>query len=148
MGTKFEFSNIKPFQRSLDKFGKSLEHSPTLLEKIGSTVVAFIRTRTLRGVDAKGKTFKRYNPDYARQRRRKGRTTTPNLSFTGRMLNALISKITGKNKVRIQFSRSEEGEKAFYQEQKGREIMGLTNEEENKITKVVQSWLDKEVGKF
>jgi hypothetical protein len=145
---EIKFRNLKPIRRALDKFSKRVDRKSGLLDKIGTTVIAFIRKRTLMGVDAKGSAFKPYSLNYAEQRRKKGRPTgTVTLSFFGRMLSALTHRILNRNTVRIAFSRTEEGEKAYYQHEKGREFVGLTPEEENKINDLCEKWLNGEIKK-
>jgi len=63
------------------------------LADAGPQTVAFIRTRTLRGVDRHGRRFKAYRPATVKRRRAKGLTTTVvNLQESGLMLGELDTR--------------------------------------------------------
>lgn len=77
--------------------------------------VTEIQIRTHRGLDADNKSFKKYTPKYEKFRADKGRGTTPDLLFTGRMLGSMISKSQiSRDKIKgfIRFSSVRESLKA------------------------------------
>jgi len=122
---------------------KKLGDTKKLLNEIGSTATAMITQRTLAGTDVDGKAFKAYSPLYKQTRAKKGRSTTVNLSFTGRMLAAIKHKLISKTQVMLHFSRGEEGRKALYLS-KERNFFGISKNELHKINeKLIKPWMRK-----
>lgn len=76
-----------------------------------------VRTETNKK-DYLGRGFKRYTPEYSKFRTSKGRSNTPNLSFSGRMLGSMRSLFT-KNKGTVTLS----GEEAKKQEAMKQEVV-------------------------
>lgn len=93
-----------------------------------------ITQRTARGVDVDGAPFKPYTKTYAAFRRSRGRSTTPDLMFTGRMLASMKAK-ADKNKGVLFFSRSEEARKAAFNN-RTRRFFDLSKDELRRIQKV------------
>lgn len=97
--------------------------------------------RTQSGVDVNGQPFEPYTEDYAKFRTKKGRSTTPNLLFTGNMQNAIESKVekTGDSVVgTIFFNSAQEAVKA-QGNQKKRQFFGLSDEQVKRITEKLKS---------
>ena len=89
--------------------------------------------RTLGGKDVKKKKFKRYSREYEKQKQRRGRGTTPNLTDTGAMLQAISSrKIT--NGLRFYFSTSFDKKKAAWNS-KLRNFFGMDKDQVRYIKK-------------
>jgi hypothetical protein len=61
--------------------------------ELSSFVIMLIQTRTLQGRDEDGNAFAAYSPEYAKQRSQAGLSTSPDLSVSGEMLNALVAEI-------------------------------------------------------
>ena len=74
-------------------------------------IVAGIHRRTLQGKDYKLKAFKPYDKDYKKYRSKHGRSSSVNLTYTGRMLKAMTTKRI-KNGLRFTFMSSRELKKA------------------------------------
>ena len=93
-----------------------------------------IRERTeTRGLDVNNEVFKPYTKAYADYRAEKGRSTWPNLSFTGKMLGALGSNVSSTDTSATITLSGDEGNKAWSNERRGREFMGVTRERLDKI---------------
>ncbi len=108
---------------NLDKISKKYKNleknlvNNELMTKVATNAKAIIVTRTLKGESVNGGAFKEYSPEYKNQRAKKGRSLTPNLSWSGRMLSSITHKILSKTKVMLTFSRGEEGKKAYFNDQ-------------------------------
>ena len=100
-----------------------------------------IHKRTLSGYDVHGDRFKPYSRAYLEKRVKGGRTVTPNLTFTGRMLNSIRHK-GYSDYAKISLS-GREGFKAWENQIMGREFFDLSENEFNDITKAVGKWLAK-----
>lgn len=110
--------------------------------KVATQVAKSIRQRTEdQGVDAHGKTFPGYTAQYAKFRRKKGRGTKANLSFSGKMLGALARGVSAtKNSARVMLS-GFEGAKAYYNEKHDRIFMEISKQDSNEIIKGVSRWV-------
>ena len=74
-----------------------------------------ISRRSRSGVDADGKSFAPYTKEYAKRKAREGRSTKPDLTFKGRMLEAIrtdVREVGGKIQARIYFNGAKEALKA------------------------------------
>jgi len=97
-------------------------------------------------VDVDGRSFKPYTTAYKKHRAKKGRGTTPNLSFTGKMLGALGQRIRPrKDGVKIQLS-GNEGFKAWATEKHGREWFDISDKRMKAIAGKVARWIKKHRG--
>lgn len=79
--------------------------------ELGWQAARGIADRTRRGLGAGDRPFAPYTPTYALQRAKRGRTTTPNLMFTGLML-ASLSVEARYNQVRLHFVTAEAQQRA------------------------------------
>lgn len=93
-----------------------------------------IKTRTAKGVDVNGAPFKAYSKTYAAFRSKKGRSTTPDLMFSGRMMASMKATAT-KNEGVLFFSRSEEARKAAFNN-RTRRFFDLSKKELTRIQQV------------
>jgi hypothetical protein len=82
----------------------------------GRTIIA---QRTSKGVDVNGRDFIPYSKAYSAFRKKAGRSERPNLTFSGRMLANMQVKANSR-KGEIFFSRSEEGMKAAFNNERRR----------------------------
>ena len=80
---------------------------------IGEKTLAVVRARTLEGRDSTGARFAPYSVDYAKQRKAKGLPSTPNLSFSGKLLRSLRWERNG-SLTRIYVSTSRRGRISNY----------------------------------
>lgn len=78
-----------------------------------------IAQRTAKGVDVNGTDFIPYTKAYSAFRKKAGRSERPNLMFSGRMLGNMQVKANNR-KGEIFFSRSEEGRKAAFNNERRR----------------------------
>jgi hypothetical protein len=117
---------------------------PTFWRGVGLETAKGIRKRTeTQKVDADEQVFKPYSQVYKEYRRKKGRTTTPNLSFSGRMLGAIAAGVRAtRHGVSIIMS-GEEGAKAYENERRGREFFAISDRQVNSIRKLMQAWMEK-----
>ena len=75
---------------------------------IGEKTLAVVRARTLEGRDSTGARFAPYSDGHAKRRRSKGLPSTPDLSFSGKLLRALRWERNG-SLTRIYVSTSRRG---------------------------------------
>lgn len=98
-----------------------------------------IRERTKRGISLDGGRFERYTADYAEFRKRKGRSSKPNLLFSGNMLGSIIV-LKRRGYSVIKFSRLSEALKAKGNQNK-RPFFGLNKDDKAKLTRFVRGKL-------
>ena len=138
-------SNSKDIAKRVGKKGKELSDSVkralSITAQVGLTI---IEDRTAKGEGYKGGAFAAYstkgsNGGYAAFRARKGRGSTPDLSFTGNMLGAMTTKANDKQ-AEIFFTRSTEAKKAAMNN-KTRPFFGFSRSEEERLGKVFFRYL-------
>lgn len=105
--------------------------------KLGSEEAKEIRTRTeTRGKDVNNKDFEGYSEYYKKwlkKNRPKKNPLKPNLSLSAKMMSALGSNIQAKkDQVKITLS-GNEGYKAWDNERKGREFLGVPDDRLEKL---------------
>lgn len=114
------------------------------LEKSLEEEITHIRLRTQRGIDVEDKNFRSYSPQYLKYRTDKGRNaSTPDLTFTGRMLAAMRSKVThvrGYLEGTIFFLSSQRIKAKANNET--REFFGLSKEQLVRITEKIRKALN------
>jgi len=99
-----------------------------------------ILDRTAKGKGYKGR-FPAYTPQYARFRAKKGRSTTPDLNFTGKMTGSMRSKVNAPELTsEIYFSRATEAKKAIHNNRK-RPFFGFNAREKNYLTRWFYKYL-------
>lgn len=107
------------------------------LAKASSYGVFAIRRHTEKGtgvVSGNLTAFKPYSASYARVRDKAGRSTRPDLTWSGRMLGSMVFKVHGDNAV-IWFGRRREAKKAIWNHE-SRPFFNLSNKERNKARAV------------
>jgi hypothetical protein len=111
---------------------------------IGINETKEIRKRTEdRGKDYEQKGFKSYTKAYEDYRAASGRSRSPNLSFSGRMLGAMAKGIRPhSNMVKIILT-GEEAIKAFGNEKRGRTFFSISKKRADEILKGIDIWLAK-----
>lgn len=88
-------------------------------------LLAGIELRTLNGKDVKLRQFQRYSKAYKAYRAKRGRSSQVNLTYTGKMLGAMTTKVI-KNGLRFKFISAAETKKAYYNQIiNKREFFGL-----------------------
>jgi hypothetical protein len=111
---------------------------------LGLSTAKRIRVRTeSEGVDVNLRPFKPYSPKYREQRQEKGRRTTPNLSFTSRMLSALGPGVRATLKGFKIIISGEQGFKAWVNEINGRDFFGLDKKLKDDIFKKTTDFITK-----
>lgn len=102
---------------SLDQAFGQLQHAFDSMSKsqakvIGEAAIAIVTLRTKKGLDANGRSFVPYTPEYAKYREKHGLQPRPDLAVTGHMLGAMISEQTGPDEIMVTFSSAREATKA------------------------------------
>lgn len=129
--------------------------SKTNLTKISNNTIKSIVDRVRSGMGVKNKSETRLKPlsqsyiDQRRKSRKLDSTTSPsksNLTFSGRMLRSITSKI-GTFRMVLGFSNSENKAKAGYVS-KDRPFFDLTKKEEEKLIEELKKPLLKEVKRL
>lgn len=108
MGIEFKDSGSfrEQFTRELEQEQKKA------LEIAAAGARATIISRTTDGKDYKGRGFKRYTDKYREFKKSKGRSSKPDLTFTGNMLAAIQVENATRNSVELGFGSSKEASKA------------------------------------
>jgi len=156
MATSFE---IKTNSKQLNQKFKNLRSIfPRIIEKgvkqAGFQLLDIIRTKTLKGIDFRGKPFAPYSEGYIKHLEKKGYSTRVDLFYSGKMLGALtpdMVKKTGKYKVTLGFARAEERDKALWNQVLGkpkREFFGFNDRTKSIIQKSFNKFVEKELRKF
>jgi len=145
-------SNSKEVIKKIDKFENRLSKIIDQgIKQAGFQLIDIIRTKTKKGIDFRGVTFAPYSEGYLKKLNREGKSTNVDLFYSGRMLGNLTSNKTGKHKVSVGFSRSEERKKALFNQVLGtpkREFFGFNNSTEKIINKQFNKFVEKELRKF
>jgi len=128
-------TNAKDVAKRIGKKGKELSASVKRALSITAQVgINIIEARTSKGVGFKGGKFKKYTPLYAAFRASRGRSTSPDLQFTGQMLGSMTSRASSRQ-ADIFFSRATESKKAAMNNIK-RPFFGFNNREEKQLGEV------------
>ena len=128
-------TNAKEVSRRIGKKGKELSASVRRALSITAQAgVGIIEDRTAKGRGFKGGFFKKYNPTYAAFRSKRGRGSTPDLQFTGKMLGSITTKANSKQAV-IFFTRASEAKKAAMNN-KSKPFFGFNRKEEKQLGQV------------
>lgn len=128
-------TNAKDVAKRIGKEGKELKASfKRALSITAQTGINIILDRTSKGTGFKGGKFKDYTPIYAAFRASRGRGTSPDLQFTGKMLGSMTSRADGK-RAEIFFRGAAESKKAAMNN-KSRPFFGFNKQEEKQLAKV------------
>ena len=131
--TKRLQAKLKATQKEIDvKVKKALLQTA----QFGTTIIL---DRTEVGVGYVGK-FKPYTSSYSAFRAKRGRKTTPDLNFTGKMLGSIQSRNVKKGVAEIYFSRATEAKKAAFNNEL-RPFFGFNVQEQNRLAKFFQGRL-------
>lgn len=133
-----------------------------LMEKVGTFVVEKIRARTESQRDVHGHPFRALSPAYAKQKAQAIGSSAPDLTVSGRMLNALAVTQVSRKQVTIGFNDSgssgsargsfiqrsravSAAEKAYYHNVTGagrsqvkREFLGISQADQKAVIKIVE----------
>lgn len=122
--------------------------SHEILDEIGDYLSFAIETRTLSGQEIEGQPFQPYTEKYRMFRESKGLSGTPDLFFTGSMLNSLTYRPeVAKEQVRVFFMEGTDRSgmsnpaKAFYLQDK-RPFFGASLENIEKISEIYQDYVE------
>jgi len=128
-------TNIDDVRRRIGKRGEELSASvKKALSITAQAGINIIEARTSRGTGFKGGKFEKYTPLYAAFRNSRGRSTNPDLQFTGQMLSSMTSRASNKQ-AEIFFSRAREAKKAAMNN-KTRPFFGFSSKEKKKLADV------------
>ena len=148
-------SNSKELNQKFKNFRSILPRViETGIKQAGFQLVSIIRTKTLKGIDFRGKPFAPYSEGYLKHLQKIGYPTAVDLFYSGKMLGALtpdMVKKTGKYKVTLAFSRAEERDKALWNQVLGkpkREFFNFNNKTKDIIQKSFNRFVEKELRKF
>lgn len=137
LNVDFDFSQVA---RELKRRGRDLKtSSKKALLITGLKGIEIIEDRTSKGKSFKGSFFKKYDAKYAAYRLARGRSTKPNLEFTGKMLGS-ISVVSTSKQAEIYFTRATEAKKAAMN-QKKRPFFGFSRNEQKTLGKVFERYL-------
>lgn len=136
MTSEFKISKVP----DIKAIGKELlsEREKILAQQMELAATEIVQ-RTQSGHSVNGSTFEPYSEGYRKYKSKRGRRTTPDLTFTGHMLGSLTTKIINQGAYllgQIFFSSSREADKAKYN-QKSREFFGLSKQQIDKLTKAL-----------
>lgn len=92
-----------------------------------------IQQRTQKGKDARNTPFKPYTKNYREFRKQEGKSTRPDLNFSGKMLSNMTQRVQGKSAI-IFFADKKQGLKALGNQEK-RKFFAVGNRRNN-INKV------------
>jgi len=111
-----------------------------------------IKTRTAKGRDWKGGSFKSYSSGYKKKRLKKNRTLTPNLFYEGLMLGNMTNKQVSANKFKVFFPNQTQNRKAAYHDFFGagkgkviRPFFSVSNKEEMKAVNIFKKAFEKDL---
>mgnify|MGYP005624501657 FL=1 len=128
-------TNAKAVAKRIGKKGKELSASVKRALSVTAQVgINIIEARTSKGVGFKGGKFKKYTPIYAAFRASRGRSTNPDLQFTGQMLSSMTSRASSRQ-AEIFFTRATEAKKAAMNN-KTRPFFGFSGREEKQLGEV------------
>ena len=96
--------------------------------------INIIEDRTAKGKGYKGGAFKPYSDVYAAFRKNNGRSATPDLQFTGKMIGSITTKANNIQAV-IFFTRAAEAKKAAMNN-KSRPFFGFNRKEKRKLSQI------------
>lgn len=100
-----------------------LQRKRNLLGKTLEKLKAEIITRTTSGLDYLNQPFTKYSTAYEKVKAKTGRSTTPNLTYTGQMLRSIFYKtlrLEDRLEGRISFMSEQEAQKARFNMNGGR----------------------------
>lgn len=136
--------NISRAKASLERLSNNIKRAiPKSLNRAGEKTKELIINRTARGEGLNG-AFKRYNNDYRDFRSAKGRSTKPDLNFSGRMLSSMDVERVSTNKVIVGFKRKEEEKKAKWN-QKSRPFFGVKSSEIGSIETAFKNTFERNI---
>jgi phage gpG-like protein len=138
---KFEVNaDFRQASRSLKKKNKDLKSSVKKALLITALKgINIIEDRTSKGRSFKGTFFKKYSASYAAYRLKKGRSTKPDLQFTGQMMGSM-SAISTSRYAEIYFTRAAESKKAAMNN-KSRPFFGFSRNEQKTLSKTFERYL-------
>ena len=119
-----------------------------VLNELGNYLTASIEMRTLAGKEIEGEAFVPYTARYRLFRQRTGHPTTPDLHYSGAMLNALTYNVQGsKEQVKVFFMEGKTSSddigapaKAFYLQDK-RPFFGASLADIEKLNEIYQDYV-------
>jgi hypothetical protein len=117
------------------------------LAQAAAEVATAIVARTTRGVSYQGGGFAPYSAQYKKQRSKEGRSTRPDLTRTGKMLQSIVTdvqELASRVVARIFFNSPAEAEKARWNQegQGARQFFGLSKNDRELVRRKVKGALN------
>jgi len=136
--------DTKKAKVQLERLSNNIKRAiPKSLNRAGEKTKELIINRTARGEGLNG-AFKKYNNSYRDFRSAKGRSTKPDLNFSGRMLSSIDVERVSTNKVIVGFKRKEEEKKAKFN-QKSRPFFGVKTSEMGQIENAFKTTFERNI---
>ena len=104
------------------------------LNRTAQQAVNIILDKTESGADLNDARFKPYTASYKRWREGRGKSATPNLFNTGKMLSAITSRVVNDKQAVVFFTSAAESKKAAFN-QKKRPFFGLSKKTKKELEK-------------
>ena len=138
-------------RRLRKKLDQQIRENPRQIQiALGRTaefLMGVIKTRTQKGKDADGRSFKPYTPEYKAFRRKKGRQVSfPDLNFKGNMLSNMTQKSTSKQAILFFASKAQnlkavgnQKKRTFFAvgDREGKTLINLFAKEFKKVSKLI-----------
>ena len=126
---------------------KKFELSPARLKLLGADIESGIRKRTYKGLDKNNRKMGKYkNKRYAEHKQKKYGVKYVNLKNNDIMLNAIESKLIGKNKgLRFFFGNSNERKKASANIKRGYNFFGIDYKLKSDIKEDIRNYIAKKL---
>lgn len=132
-----EIKNLPDFKQISQEVKDDLKKN---FDKALETAAREIVERSKQQRDVRGSTFKSLTPQYSKYKTSKGRRAVPDLTFSGKMLGAITSKVQDLGKQllgKIFFTSAAEAAKA-QGNMKTRDFFGLSESQVQKITDTIK----------
>jgi len=137
--------NVTAVKGALDKIKRKVPSATAKGIAVASTFIQnAIKDRTRQGKSVNGGGFKRYSKSYAKQRAKRGASTTPNLFFSGQMLGNMSFKKLSSTKGQVFFPNRTQNIKAFFND-KTRPFFSVNRSEEDKAIKIFRKTFEREL---
>jgi len=137
--------NVTAVKGALDKIKRKVPSATAKGIAVASTFIQnAIKDRTRQGKSVNGGAFKRYSKSYAKQRAKRGASTTPNLFFSGQMLGNMSFKKLSSTKGQVFFPNRTQNIKAFFND-KTRPFFSVNRSEEDKAIKIFRKTFEREL---
>jgi len=137
--------NVTAVKGALDKIKRKVPSASAKgIARASTFIQNAIKDRTRQGKSVNGGGFKRYSKSYAKQRAKRGASTTPNLFFSGQMLGNMSFKKLSSTKGQVFFPNRTQNTKAFFNDQT-RPFFSVNRSEEDKAVDIFRKTFEREL---